>query len=275
MPRILIESLDDPRLEVFRGLKATNLTRWSGQFIAEGVRVVERLLATDYEVESVLVSDVREHQIAPRVEPQTPLYVLPFALARALVGYDFHTGVLACGRRKPPVSLADIVSHVNGGVTLVVLPNVNDPDNLGSIMRSCSTMGVDGLLLGAGCADPLSRRVSRLSMGHCYRLPVIESKDLRRDLLQLRDEWNVQLAAALLADDAEPLDSASRTPRLALLFGNEAHGLDPEWVQLSDRKITIPMREADDSLNVSVSAAIFLYHFMRHSGSSFELRTES
>jgi tRNA G18 (ribose-2'-O)-methylase SpoU len=263
MPRFAIQYLDDPRLEVFRHLKSTNLTRWSGLFIAEGRRVVERLLASDFEVESLLVSDEREQQIAPLVSPETPLYVLPIAMARELVGYNFHTGVLACGRRPPARRLSDVVDNENKPLTLVVCPDVNDPDNLGSIIRSSSALGVDGLLLGNGCADPYSRRVSRLSMGHVYRLPFVESHDLHHDLLSLRDNWNVELAATVIEPGAEPLNSAARSSRFALLLGNEAHGLAPEWVQLCQRRITIPMRETGDSLNVSVSAAIFLYHFTR------------
>src|SRR4029079_1181703 len=101
-------------------------------------------------------------------------------------------------------------------------------------------LGVECVILGKGGSDPFSRRVSRLSMGHVYRLPIVESDDLRRDLVRLRDECGVQLAATVLADDAESLDSVVRPARLAILFGNEAHGLEAEWVQLCDWKITIP-----------------------------------
>jgi len=265
MPRLPIDSLDDPRLDVYRNLTSTNLTRWSGRFIAEGRRVVLRLLASDFEVESVLVSDRRERAMTPHVPPETPFYVLPLPLAQKLVGFNFHSGVLACGQRKPNLPLPELADNGGRPLTLVVCPNVNDPDNLGSIIRTGATLGVDALLLGRGCADPFSRRVSRLSMGHIYRLPIIECDDLHRDLQRLRDDWQVELMATVAGGDAEILDDAVRPERFALLFGNEAHGLEPEFLQLCRRRITIPMRDAGDSLNVSISAAIVLYHFTRSS----------
>ena len=117
-------------------------------------------------------------------------------------------------------------------------------------------------------------------MGNALTLPIIQSRDLRSDLLRLKSEWGVELAAtvvetldptdegtqqsvnkALLASSSvETLAHTSRRSRLALLFGNEAHGLGPEWLDLCDRRLTIPMQDAD-SLNVAVAAGIFLYHF--------------
>ncbi len=266
MPTIPIENLDDHRIDVYRSLKNTNLTRYSGLFIAEGRRVIERLFASGYAVESVLVSDRKLEQIAPLVPADVPVYMLPIALARQLVGYNFHSGVVACARRKPAPSLESIVSKGNAPTTLVVCPNVNDPDNLGSIIRIASALGVDAMLLGTGCADPLSRRVSRLSMGSCYRLPIIECADLEADLAGLARDWSFQLVATVLDKDAEALDCASRPHRLALLFGNEAHGLDPRFRALCHRFVAIPMQEGTDSLNVAVAAGIILYHFMRHTG---------
>ena len=263
MPRIPIHDLHDPRLEPYRHLKATNLTRWSNQFVAEGLLVVERLLSSPFEVLSVLASDRREAQISPHVLPHIPLYVLPQRLAEDLVGFDFHTGVLAHGRRNIWPSLPDIIHSCGARLTLAVCPNVNSPDNIGSVIRSSAALGIDALLLGRGCADPFSRRVSRASMGACYRLPIIDTADMPRELRRLRDEFRVELVATVLDRDAEPLLSAGRGERMAVLFGNEQHGLDRECLELCDRRVTIPMHAGTDSLNVSVAAGIVLHHFTR------------
>lgn len=280
MPLIPMESLDDPRLEVYRDVKAIRHSRWRGRFVAEGSRLVKRLLASDYEVESVLISAGRYEEFQPWLPPEVPVFELPRTLVADLVGYNFHCGAMACALRKPSLQLDDVASRFGERTTLVVCPDVNDPENIGTLIRLGAAFGVDALLLGPACGDPFSRRVLRVSMGNALTLPIIQSRDLRADLLRLKTEWHVQLAAtvvenldptdagtpqsankaALAMTNVEPLAHTTRRPRLALLFGNEAHGLGPEWLELCDRCLTIPMQDAD-SLNVAVAAGIFLYHF--------------
>src|SRR5262249_2259735 len=184
MPEILVTCADDARLAPYRELKKSNLTRWSGQFIAEGWLVVERLLASDYEVESVLVSQRRRETIVPRVPPHVPIIVIPQEIAERLLGYNFHAGVLACARRKQIVSLDALMERACGAaekpatdtrienppretaMTLVACDRIVGPENLGTIIRLSAVFGVTGLLLGKGCADPFARRVLRVSMGN-------------------------------------------------------------------------------------------------------------
>jgi tRNA G18 (ribose-2'-O)-methylase SpoU len=265
MPTEVIDSLDDPRLEPYRNLKSTNRTRWSNQFIAEGMLVVERLLASDFEVVSVLASRKMERHIVPLVPDDRPLYLLDHVLAAQLVGYTFHTGVLACGVRKPGPMLETLIVPGTDSTLLAACPNVSDPENIGALIRLCAGFGLSGLVLGPGCADPFSRRVLRVSMGTTFSVPIVEARDLRSDLIRLRDEFAVELCAAVLDPRAERLESVSRSARMALLFGNERHGLDPQWIELCQRRLTIPMAPGADSLNVAVAAGIFFHH-LQHSG---------
>lgn len=280
MPLIPIESLDDPRLDVYRDVKAVRHPRWRGRFVAEGSRLVKRLLASDFTIESVMISEGRYEEFQQWLPAEVPVYELPRAMAADLVGYNFHCGAMACALRKPSMQIDDIAKRFGEQTTLIVCPDVNDPENIGTLIRLGSAFGIDAILLGTACADPFSRRVLRVSMGNALTLPIIQSRDLRADLLRLKSEWNVELAAtvvetldptdegtqqsenkaALAKTHVETLAHTARRPRLALLFGNEAHGLGPEWLDLCDRRLTIPMQDAD-SLNVAVAAGIFLYHF--------------
>ncbi|MBW8884791.1 MAG: RNA methyltransferase, partial [Planctomycetia bacterium] len=144
--------------------------------------------------------------------------------------------------------------------TLVVCPDVQDPTNLGSIIRSTAAFGCDALVLGSKCADPFSRRVLRVSMGAALHLPIIESANLAADVQRLIDA-DCELIAAVLDQTAEPLAAVRRNPRMALLLGSEGHGLSEEWLQLAHRRVTIPMQLGIDSLNVAIAAAVLLYHF--------------
>ena len=98
-------------------------------------------------------------------------------------------------------------------------------------------------------------------MGASVRVPIRESPDLAADLERLRGQLDVQLAATILDPTAEPLSTATRPDRFALVLGSEGHGLRPSIVSLCHRRITIPMNQRADSLNVAVAAGIFLHHF--------------
>ncbi|NOX55160.1 MAG: RNA methyltransferase [Planctomycetes bacterium] len=275
MPVFRLDNLDDPRLDPYRSLKTTNMTRDHGLFIAEGKRVVERLFHSDFRVHSVLLSERREAEVRPWVPPDTPTYVLPHELARRLVGYNFHVGVLACGYRKRQPALPDAVQDVTAESLLVGCPDVTDPENLGTIIRLCAAFGVDALLLGRACCDPFSRRVLRVSMGNALFLPIVEAENLADVLQQYRCDRHYELVATVLDASAEPLETTSRSRRMILLFGNEATGLRHPYLELSDRRITIPMHGSIDSLNVAVAAGIFLYHFTRYASRSANGPTES
>jgi tRNA G18 (ribose-2'-O)-methylase SpoU len=263
MPIEVIETLDDPRLEPYRNLKATNLTRWSNRFVAEGMLVVRRLLASDFEVVSILASRRNEHDVVPLATNERAVYLLEHGLAEQLVGYTFHTGVLACGLRKPSPTIESVVGNGSDSRLLAVCPNVNDPENIGAVIRLCAGFGLAGVILGTGCADPFSRRVLRVSMGTAFFVPIIQSNDVEHDLVRLRQEFGFELCAAVLDPQAEPLETAAASNRMALMFGNEKHGLERTWIELCGRKLTIPMAAGADSLNVAVAAGIFFYHFSR------------
>ena len=256
-----ITSLDDPRVACYRNLKDRELAREGGRFIAEGELVVRRLLASDYPVESVLLAAQHVDEIAPLVPREVPIYVAPAAVVSGIIGFRFHAGIIACGRRKPPPALDDLAAAWSGPVTLVVLPEVANTDNLGALLRISSAFGATAVILGPQCCDPFYRRSIRVSMGTVFNLPLVRAADLAADLHRLRETWQVQLAAAVLDDRAEPLAQAARPERLALIFGNEAQGVAPKHLALCDRKITIPMKLGTDSLNVALAAGIFLYHF--------------
>ena len=261
MPRIPIHDLDDPRLSDYRALPRSNLTRHAGRFIAEGRLLVERLAASRFPLISVVCSSSDLHRLPEGLPEELPVYVLPKRQVSELIGFQFHRGMLACGKRQANPMLAELHATELASPIVVVCPQVVDPTNLGAIIRNGCAFGVGGLLLGPGCADPYSRRVIRVSMGNCWQLPIRESPNLAEDLQTLRQEAAFEIVGTVLDPTAEPLVSAGRTRRLALLFGSEGHGLTPDWIQLCDRTVTLPMQRNTDSLNVAVATGVMLYHF--------------
>jgi tRNA G18 (ribose-2'-O)-methylase SpoU len=226
---------------------------------------VRRLLASDFPVESVLVARRRAEEIASLAAARgaPPVYVAPDAMMHEIIGYKFHSGVIACGLRKPLPTLEQVVPRDRKPLTLVVCPEISSNENLGSLVRISAAFGAAAMLLGERSADPFFRQSIRVSMGTIFSLPVLQSQDLMRDLARLKMEWDVELIASVLEESAEPLSSAARRERVAILFGNEAQGLSREYLDLCDRRVTIPMQLGTDSLNVAVAAGVFLYHFTR------------
>jgi tRNA G18 (ribose-2'-O)-methylase SpoU len=262
MPRVPITDLDDPRIAHYRHLKPTNRTRHSDVFVVEAEVLVERLLASDFPCESVLVTERFEARIAPKVPETIPVFVVPDDRIAELVGFPFHRGVLACGR---PRAWPGLDSILEGGPrkSLVICPSLDKPDNLGAILRVGDAFGVDAVLMGTSCPEPLSRRVIRISMGSALRLPALVVDDLMGTARRLRAELGFELVGAVAQPDSEPIDRAEVPDRLALVLGSEMWGLGDNWLGLLDRRVTIPIRPGVDSLNVAVAAGILLHHFTR------------
>jgi tRNA G18 (ribose-2'-O)-methylase SpoU len=257
-----IDSIDDPRIAHYRLMKDRELAREGDRFVAEGEYIVRRLLDSDYPCESVLVIERLADEMAKVVPGDVPMYVTTPGVLREIIGFKFHSGVMGIGRRKKAISLEEFEPARRERCTLVVCPELISAQNIGSLVRVCAALGVDGMILGEKCCDPYWRQSIRISMGTIFRLPVVRSENLGRDLEMLKSR-GFELIGAVLDEGAEGLDTAKRGAKTAILFGNESRGLDAEMIARCDRRVTIPMREGIDSLNVSIAAGIFLYHFTR------------
>ncbi|MFO0953281.1 MAG: RNA methyltransferase [Isosphaeraceae bacterium] len=261
--RVPIDDLDDPRLAMYRHLKAHNLTRDLNQFVLEGEKLFSQLLRSRFPVASVLVSDRCEHHVAGRVPDDAPLFVMPHKRLEELVGFNRHQGVLACGVRVPWPPLDEMLTEAGPHATVVACPQIDNPENLGAILRIADVFGLVSVLIGPRSPDPFSRRVLRVSMGMALSVPIHAPKDLAATLNDLRERLSFELVATVPDQTAQPLESYRPSGRLAVLLGCEAHGLERSWEALCDRRVTIPMRPGAESLNVAVAAGVVLYHVTR------------
>jgi tRNA G18 (ribose-2'-O)-methylase SpoU len=255
-----IESLDDPRLDVFRSLKAQNPIRDARLFIAEGPTVVERVLRSGFDVRSLLISDRKFASFESRLPSDIPVYRLRHELAQEVVGFSFHCGVLACVVRRPAPPIASWLP-ATGTALVLACERIMDPENVGSLIRIASAFGAAGILFGKGSADAFSRRVLRVSMGNVLFLPVMETDDLAGDLRRLTTEHHCHVCSTVLDPKAEPLSNYRFSNRTVLLLGNEYDGLSAETQAISAARLTIPMLNGTDSLNVAVAAGIFLHQY--------------
>lgn len=256
-----IESIDDPRIAAYRNLRDRTL-RGESLFIAEGEVVTERLLGSEYGVDSLLVAERFADKFQRLAGQRAAVFVAPESLLAQVVGFNFHRGVLAIGRRPEAfLALSELLarSDRSGPLALAICPEVTKPDNLGLIFRSAGAFGIDGVVLGPRCCDPLSRRTLRVSMGAALHVPWVRSADLLDDLRRLKAEAGAELVATVLEPQAERLAAFRWPPRVGLLLGNETAGLAAECLALCDHRVTIPMHPKVDSLNLGVAAGVFLY----------------
>ena len=262
MSRFTIETVEDARVGEYRDLPRTKASRSARHFVAEGRWLVHRLLQSEVEIFSIFCIEQYAEEFA-EVAEQVPLYLAERSLVEQIVGFEFHRGVLACGRRPRALTLADLAGGRRERALYAVCVSVGDPENLGGVIRNCAALGADALLVDRHCADPFSRRVLRVSMGAALSLPIVESSDLKQDLVRLRNDWNFELTSAVLSESASPLEQARPSDRSAIIFGNEGYGLSEEWLQLCDRHVTLPMQGGVESLNVAVASGQIMQHFSR------------
>lgn len=263
---IEVTDLNDARLRVYTEGSEVALRRMyepkPGVFLAESVTVAQRALLAGYEPCSFLIErGLLEETVGLLGEWMrgVPVYTAELHILTQLTGYHLTRGVLCAMRRK---KLQTAKSLSAGARRVAVLENVMNPTNVGAIFRSAAALGMDALLLGAGCSDPLYRRAVRVSMGTVFQIPWTylpqkagEGATAAVRELRAAGFWTVAMA---LRDESVSIDDP-RLPekgRLAVVLGTEREGLCPETIAACDDTVCIPMAHGVDSLNVAAAAAV-------------------
>ncbi len=254
---IPVDDFDDPRLAEFqlkeRGLANRNQRRddaGAGLFLAEGDLVVQRAFDAGCVPVAALADGARVPQVAERLN--TPVYVGGDEVRRRVTGLGLPHSIIALFERPARSGVAELAATAN---KIVVVEGVDNPANIGSIVRNAAAMGWDAMILDHTSADPLSRRSLRVAMGTAFQLPHARSSDLVGDLARLAD-----IVLYALTPDADATDISDVRPagRRAVLIGSERAGLSDELMALAER-VRIPMADGVDSLNAAAATAIACY----------------
>ena len=257
----------DPRVDDFRDLNSVDrrpdLPTGKGLVIAEGVLVAQRMLASRFAPHAFLGTERRLGELAVDLTGVgVPFYRASAEVMAQVVGFHLNRGVLGAARRAPELSVPQVLA---GARTVAVLEGVNDHENLGSIFRNAAGLGVDAVVFGAGCADPLYRRAVRVSMGHALLVPFARAGHWPADLTDLRQHGFRLLAmtpnprAGTLAEVLGGLADH----KVAVLLGAEGPGLTETAMRACDVRVRVPMSRGTDSLNVATAAALAFYERVR------------
>ena len=279
-----ISSFDVPDLQPYATMRRPLEHERQGIFVAEGTKVVRRLLESDYTVVSVVLPDKWLEDFRPllekRREPIT-VYIAEKKFLETLTGFSMFQGVLAVAKIPKPVSLDDVLSGNQKPLLLAAVDGLTNAENLGALIRNCVAFNVRALIVGETSSSPFLRRAVRNSMGTIFQLPVIElaKLGLRHKFKTRPHATNLTLPECLeelrqrgircLAAHPHTEKKLSQTDLsgdCCLVFGSEGEGISPAVLAACDEAVAIPMPPAVDSLNVGAAAAVFLYEASRQRG---------
>lgn len=261
-----VDSLAAPELAPYRTLRRHQEHIARGIFVAEGEKVVRRLLASELDVVSLLLTPAWLERLRPDLEPRSApelsVHVAAQALLEEIVGFPLHQGIMAVGRVPLPASVAAVLRAHAPPRFLVALDGLSGPENVGVIVRNCVAFGVQALIVGETSSSPYLRRSVRNSMGTIFRLPVVAATSLADTLAELARAGIPSIAADAQATELGLAD-LDLTGDVCLVFGSEADGLRTSTLAACARRAVIPMTPGTDSLNVANASAVFLYEVMR------------
>ena len=254
MQVIRIEDPDDPRYRQFRlnerGLASRADKRddaGAGLFLAEGDLVIERALAAGCRPVAALVDIERVPDVAMALD--CPVYGGGTAVRSVVAQLGVPLSIIALFHRPARPTVAELAATSR---RLVIVEAVDNPSNIGSVIRNAAALGWDGLILDHTSADPLARRSLRVGMGTVFALPHARTTDLAGELRVVPD---IELYAMTPDPHATPIDSITPGDRVGILIGSERSGLSDELLSLAT-PVRIPMADGVDSLNAAAATAV-------------------
>ncbi|MGA7287404.1 MAG: RNA methyltransferase [Terriglobales bacterium] len=234
-----------------------------GECAIEGVKLLEEALRSGLDLNSIFFSEAARplaEKLLPQINAHSETLILPNALFNSIVPSDTPQGVAALLKLRT-ISTAELLERATAG-PFVVAAGLQDPGNLGTILRSAEAFGAAGVFLTEGTVSPYNSKVLRGSAGSIFRLPVLQMSSA--ELIPLLRARGVRLIATS-SHHGTPLPQTSWTLPLAIFIGNEGAGLSRELTQQMDETLAIPQAAKVESLNAGVAASIVLYEAARAS----------
>lgn len=283
---IHIDTLDLHDLQPYRTMRRAFEHVKQGIFVAESEKVVRRLLASNLTIISMLMTPQWYEQLfaknlvlsteggsasgghisksSPKVVSDCTVYLAEKNLLETIVGFGLHQGIMAVAKIPEPLSIEDAVEQTLQPYLFVALDGLTNADNIGVIVRNCVAFGVDALIVGETSSSPYLRRAIRQSMGSVFNLPIVATKNLSETLSLLEEKFSTQCLAADAHVNDISIQDANLGKNICIVFGSEGSGIRESVLGVCSKKITIPISEKVDSLNVASASAVFLYEVDKH-----------
>jgi len=249
-------------IDEYRRLTDAALLRERGLFVAEGRLVLRRVVDDPrYQVRSVLLNDASRRDlddVLMRLPSGTPVHVCKPDEIQRITGFNFHRGCLALVQRPPALTIDSLLTVEP---PLVLLEDVANADNVGGAFRNAAAFGAGGIIVSPGCCDPLYRKAIRTSMGAVLNVPFARAVDWPAAIRAVRHAGFalVSLTPRQPSESIASFAQRAAAVKIALVVGTEGAGVSSIVEAVADARVTIPMAEGVDSLNLSVAVGVALF----------------
>lgn len=255
MTLINVDDVNIAELLIYQQLRDNAFTA-DNSFIADSSKVVNLILETNIEVKSIFATQAYYDEFKELIRPKNilKLYVTTKERMQTIVGHKVHHSVMLHGIRPRETEIDKLDNHI------IMLDNITSSENVGSIARSASALGINSYLLPKQGPHPFGRRALRVSMGHTSRLKLHLYDDIKETLKILKTQ-GYSIYAAEITKDSIPLSQIKITNKWVLLMGHEGHGIADDILELCHTVVHIEMEANVKSFNVAVAASIIIYNF--------------
>ena len=253
-----ITSMQNPQVVLWRSLKTRSARQEAGLFLVERVKMVGEALSLPHRLTSLLVDLERAADFEEwTAQAACPVYAVSAHILSAVCDTKTPQGIAALIELPNPPALASL------GLLVIAMDGVQDPGNVGTILRTADAAGFSGAILSTACADPYSPKCLRATMGSIFRMPLIVCSDLPEALSSLKSEGYALLSSEL---GGTPFYERSREkgPQ-CLIIGSEGNGVSPQVSALATHRLALPMRGGAESLNAAIAAGIMMYDMTNRS----------
>lgn len=254
---IYIESKENSLFKETKKLKERRNRTKEGKYLIEGFRLIQEAFKADMEIENLIIDEESQEKLNEYLDgyiSKENVYIIKKNLFTMLTSTETPQGAIAVVKSK------ELKKETKGGFYLLC-DKVQDPGNLGTIIRTAHAAGVDGIILTKGTVDIYNDKVIRSTMGSLFYIPIIQDDDNLSFTKKLKDDGFSLVATSL--QESKDFFKSDLKGKIILSVGNEGNGISKEVFSLADKKVKIPMPGGAESLNVAIATSIILFEKVR------------
>ena len=255
-----ITSKDNELIKHIRKLKDKKYRDESNEYVVEGVKLVEEAVKENAKIKQIIVCEdtTRTYEIPTRIMLEIAKYEcisVSDKIFNIITQVTNPQGIMAIIEKNAQNAKIDYTQDI-----IVVLDDVQDPGNLGTILRTVDSIGLNQIIVSKGTADAFNSKVVRSTMGAIFRIKIIEVENLAQAIKEMRKHhFKLMVTSLQTKNSIYDIDFYKKI----IVIGNEANGVSKEIQDMADEKAKIPMLGRTESLNASVAAGVVMYEYVR------------
>lgn len=250
-----ITSSKNEKFKYFKSLKTKKARSLNEQFAVEGIKSVRDAIGAGADIDAILVSAEFYEKQSLDIPTDLSIYVIGNEIFASLSDTEAPQGIIAVINQREKELLPDLQK------AYIYCDKIQDPGNLGTIIRTADAAGFGGVILSDGCVEMYNPKTVRASMGSFFNIDVFDG--ISADRLLMMKSLGFSVVCGVLSDNSVCYTDADFTKPTVVVVGNEANGISDEVKKLSDVDIKIPIDGAAESLNAAIAAAIIMYEVNR------------